>query len=359
MRITSKSFRPGAEVQASKNRRKHAVAVAILVAVASSAGISTAWGAEPVTVENFVRAETDHMIRVAMKAKGLEIGEIVHAREPRTAENQTVIRENQDTLYSSIILDLAEPVTITLPDIGGRYMSMQVVNQDHYMLVRAKPGDYRLTREEIGTRFASVIIRTFVDVNDPEDVARAHAAQDAIIVTGGGSGPFEAPDWDTDDLAAIRSALSDVAAIGFEFSYAFGTPESTRPVDYLIGAAAGWGGLPRTASIYLAGSVDQNDGATPHEVTVSDVPVDAFWSVTVYDADGYLAANDLGRNSYNNITAAPNEDGSHTIRFGACEDDRRNCIPVTPGWSYLVRLYEPGEEILDGNWSFPKPHPVN
>ena len=112
-------------------------------------------------------------------------------------------------------------------------------------------------------------------------------------------------------------------------------------------------------AIYLADSVDRNDGTTPHAVTVEDVPVHAFWSVTVYDADGYLAANDLGRNSYNNITAAPNEDGSITIHFGGCGDDRTNCIPTTPGWSYLVRLYEPGPEILDGSWTFPKPQPTS
>jgi hypothetical protein len=313
---------------------------------------------EPVTVANFVRAESDHMIRVAMQAKNLEIGEIVHAREPRTAENQSVIRENQDTLYSSIILDLSKPVTLTLPEIGGRYMSMQVVNQDHYMLVKAQPGAYELTEGLVGTRFATVIIRTFVDVNDPTDVAAAHAAQDAITVSGGGDGPFEAPDWDVDDLAVIRKALNDVAALGFEFSHAFGTRESTRPVDYLIGAAAGWGGLPRTAAFYITGSVDANDGMTAHVVTVKDVPVDAFWSITVYNADGYLEANDLGVNSYNNFSAEPNDDGSITIHFGGCNDDRVNCIPITPGWNYAIRMYQPRQEILDGEWTFPAIEPV-
>ena len=346
-------------MQRGEKQRTRIGVVFVSMANGLSAGTASVQAAEPVTVANFVRAKTDHMIRVAMQAKGLEIGEIVHAREPRTAQNQTVIRENQDTLYSSLILDLSEPVTLTLPEIGERYQSMQVVNQDHYMFVKAQPGSYELTQDSVGTRFASVIIRTFVDVNDPEDVANAHAAQDAIQVSGGGEGPFKPPDWNTDDLAVIRKALSDVAALGFEFSHAFGTKEETRPVDYLIGAAAGWGGLPRTAAIYLTDSVAQNDGKTPHAVTVKDVPVDAFWSITVYDADGYLAANDLGRNSYNNITASPNEDGGYAIRFGGCEGGDENCIPITPDWSYLVRLYEPRSEILDGSWTFPKPRPTN
>jgi hypothetical protein len=92
----------------------------------------------------------------------------------------------------------------------------------------------------------------------------------------------------------------------------------------------------------------------PYAVTVRDVPVDAFWSITVYDADGYPAPNDLGRNSYNQTSATPNEDGSYTIHFGACEDGRINCIPITPGWNYTIRLYQPRAEILDGRWTFPE-----
>jgi hypothetical protein len=317
--------------------------------------------AEDVTVDNFVRAESDYNIRANLeqfKALGADVGTILHLRDPVTAENQTVIRSNQDTLYSSLVLDLSEPVTITLPEIDGRYMSMHVVNQDHYMFVETKPGTYDLTEDSVGTRFAFVIIRTFVDPTDPDDVEKTHAAQDAIVVEGGGKGPFEAPDWDEKALAAGRKALNDFAVLGFNSAYAFGREEETRPIDHLIGAAAGWGGLPRSAATYVLSSVSGNDGETPYTVTVKDVPVDEFWSVTVYNADGYLEANDLGKNNYNNVTAKPNADGSYTINFGGCEDGRTNCIPISPGWNYAVRMYEPRQEILDGSWTFPEPEPV-
>jgi hypothetical protein len=111
--------------------------------------------------------------------------------------------------------------------------------------------------------------------------------------------------------------------------------------------------------MYTLGSVDANDGQTPYAVTVKDVPVDAFWSITVYNADGYLEANDLGVNSHNNFSARPNEDGSYTIHFGGCGDGRMNCIPITPGWNYVIRMYQPRAEILDGSWSFPAPQPVD
>ncbi len=318
--------------------------------------------AEGVSVDNFVRAESDYNIRVNLakfKALGADVGKIVHLRNPVTPDNQAVIRSNQDTLYSAIVVDLAKPVKITLPDTGDRYMSMHVVNQDHYMFVETKPGTYTLDQDSVGTRFAYVIIRTFVDPTDPADVEKVHAAQDAIVVKGGGDGPFEAPDWDENALAAGRKALNDFAVLGFDSTYAFGRKDETRPIDHLIGAAAGWGGLPRSTAMYLIDRVEKNDGTTPHAVTAKNVPVNAFWSVTVYNADGYLEANDLGKNSYNNITAQSNQDGSYTIHFGGCDDGRLNCIPITPGWNYAIRMYEPREEILEGTWIFPRIKPSN
>jgi hypothetical protein len=326
--------------------------IAVFVTIILGSTLLADESKEPVNVSNFVRAESDHMIRLNMKAFGVDFGKFTHLREPATPDNQTVIRMNQDTLYSGTLLDLSKPVKITLPEVDGRYMSMQVVSQDHYMIVESEPGTYELTEDTVGTRFASVSVRTFYNVGDPDDLAKAHAAQNKISMSGGGSGPFEAPNWDTEQLAVARQALSDLATLGFDSTYAFGSKEDVRPVDYLVGAAAGWGGLPSAAAFYLLDSVENNDGKTPHVVTVKDVPVDAFWSITVYNAEGYLEKNDLGRNSFNNSSAKPNEDGSYTIHFGG-DPESTNYLPITDGWNYAIRMYQPHKEILDGTWSFP------
>ncbi len=330
----------------------------LIIAGTTGLFVSSPHAAESVTIDTFVRAETDTAIRSGL-ATGGKFGEFLHFRRPISVNEQTVIRTNRDTLYSAMALDLSSPTTITLPDAEGRFMALHVINQDHYMFVETEPGDYELTQENVGTRFGYVIVRTFADPNDLDDIAAANAVQDELSVSGGGNGPFEAPDWDQDDLLKARNALNDLATLGFDASYAFGRSEEIRPIDHLVGAAAGWSGQPQYAAEYVISSVDGNDGERPFALTVREVPVDAFWSVTVYNAEGYLEANELGVHSYNSVTAIANEDGSFTIHFGGCDTGRTNCVPISPGWNYTVRMYLPRREILDGSWVFPRPEPTN
>ena len=74
-------------------------------------------------------------------------------------------------------------------------------------------------------------------------------------------------------------------------------------------------------------------------------------------ATGFFEPNDRNAYSVNNITAAPNVDGSITVHFGGCDDDRPNCLPIMDGWNYTVRLYRPWPEVLDGSWTFPSTQP--
>ena len=44
---------------------------------------------------------------------------------------------------------------------------------------------------------------------------------------------------------------------------------------------------------------------------------------------------------------------------GGCDSKLENCLPTPAGWNYLVRLYRPRPEILNGTWTFPEAEPVN
>jgi hypothetical protein len=121
----------------------------------------------------------------------------------------------------------------------------------------------------------------------------------------------------------------------------------------MIGTASAWGGLPDKAAQYVNVQPDLPVGE--YELTVNDVPVKGFWSISLYNEKGYFQQNKFNAYSLNNLTAKPNSDGSFTIRFGGCTDSTENCLPIMKGWNYAVRMYEPSKAIIDGTWTFPGP----
>ena len=156
----------------------------------------------------------------------------------------------------------------------------------------------------------------------------------------------------------MRDALLVLSATTSGFKNAFGTKGQVDPVRHLLGTAAGWGGNPDKDATYLGVTPARNDGSTIYRLNVRDVPVNAFWSVSVYNAEGYFEKNSLDAYSVNNITAQKGPDGSVAIQFGGCDGKVPNCIPITKGWNYTVRLYRPRPEILNGKWKFPDAQPA-
>ncbi|WP_373926471.1 DUF1254 domain-containing protein [Paludisphaera borealis] len=311
----------------------------------------------PVTVENFARAESDAYFGAVVKKGGF--GKFDHTRELAPVDAQTVIRLNRDTLYSAAVFDLdAAPVTITLPNAGGRFISMQVIDEDHYTHgVIYEPGSRTLTRDSVGTRYVIIAIRILVDPSNPEDVEKVHALQDAVEVRQEKSGSFTTPNWDPASQKRVRDALIVLADTLPDKNRMFGPKEQVDPVRHLLGAASAWGGNPDKDAVYLNITLEQNDGTTPYRLNVKEVPVDAFWSISVYNAEGYYTPNEENVYTLNNITAKKDADGSITAQFGG-DAKADNRLPIMKGWNYMVRLYRPHREILDGTWKFPEASPL-
>jgi hypothetical protein len=314
----------------------------------------------PVTVENFVRAESDMYFGNVVAQAG--IGRFHHIREPMPIDHQTVVRGNRDTLYSSAVFDLdAGPVTVTMPDAGSRFMSLQLFDEDQYTRPTIyQPGSHALRREDFDTRYVLAATRTLVDPGAAGDLEQVHALQDAIGVSQpGGPGAWEAPAWDKDSQKTVRDALLVLAGTITDISKGFGSKDEVDPVQRLVCAASAWGANTRKDAIYLNVVPAQNDGATVHRLQVpAGVPVDGFWSVSVYGADGYYLRNELDRYTLNTMTATKEADGSVAIQFGGCDSGAANCLPIMPGWNYMVRLYRPRAAILDGSWTFPEAVPA-
>ncbi len=309
--------------------------------------------ADTVTVENFNRAESDLYFSGVAKLGGF--GKFSHTRELAPLDKQTVIRLNRDTLYSSAVFDLdAGPVVVSLPETEGRFISLHIIDQDHYTHgVHHTPGDYKLTRMSVGTRYVCAAVRILVDPNDSDDLRKVHGLQDAIAVKQDSLGAFEIPEWDPTSQKKVRDALNQLAETLPDKNRMFGRKDEVDPVRFLLGTASAWGGNPDKEAIYLSVYPEKNDGKTVHRITVKDVPVKDFWSISVYNEEGYYEKNDEGIYTFNSLTAKKNADGSVTIQFGGKQGEAPNVIPIMSGWNYMVRLYRPASEILNGEWRFP------
>lgn len=336
-------------------RPAFALALAVLIGA-----VAPAWAEEreTVTVDNFIRAESDRYF--AMTAANGGFGKFFHRRELYPIDRQIVVRGNRDTIYSAAVFDLeAGSVTVTLPDAGSRFRSMIAIDQNHEAhFVAYKAGKYMFKRKDYPTRYIFVALRIFVDPRDEGDMKAAFALQDATVVRQISPGRLELPAWDKASLARVRGALSELGATIPDMSNAFGRAGQVDPVHRLIATAVAWGGNPDKDAAYLNVVPDRNDGKTIYRLRVGKVPVRDFWSVSVYNKAGYFEANELGAYSLNNLTAEREADGTVLIRFGGCDGKVPNCLPTTPGWNYLVRLYRPATEVLDGGWRFPQAYPV-
>ena len=324
-----------------------------LAGTVASAQTSTS-ATQPVTSENYNRAQTDVYFAGVVNSGGF--GKFRHGRELAPPVQQGIVRPNRDTLYSFAIFDLdAGPVTIKLPDGAKRFMAMQVVNEDQYTTgVHYGGGSHTLTRETIGTRYAIAVVRFLVDFSNKEEIEEVHALQDAIKSSQDRPGAFEIPNWDEASLKKVKAALLQLGTTVSDTRRMFGANEhQVDPVKHLIGSAMLWGGNPEKDALYLPITPARNDGSTIHKLMVRDIPVDGFWSLTVYNGEGYLQPNQYNAYSVNNITAKRSADGTIKIQFGGCDGNIPNCLPITKGWNYTVRMFRPRPEILDGTWKFP------
>jgi hypothetical protein len=379
------------------------------------------------------------------------------------ADMKAVVRPNFDTLYSSGWVDLThEPVVISVPDTGGRYYLLPML--DMWTDVFASPGwrttgtkaasfllvpprwsgkvPQGLARIDAPTPYVWIIGRTKTD--GPADYAAVHAIQKGYRITplsGWGRPPTPVkakidPSVDIktppkkqvdtmpgDKFFAYASELlklhpphitdqpiiARMKRIGIEPGKAFDVAKldgATRKaiddapaaaqklmewkIPTLARVANNWSMNTDTMGVYgnyylkraivtqvgLGANLPEDavyplnlgdesgkplDGANKYVVRFGKneiPPVDAFWSITLYDPEGFQVANSINRFAVSSwMPFKYDADGSLTLFIqneSPGSERESNWLPAPKGpFNLTMRLYAPKSEALTGRWNPP------
>ncbi|MGA8890464.1 MAG: DUF1254 domain-containing protein [Anaeromyxobacteraceae bacterium] len=308
-----------------------------------------------VTPETYIRAETDRNFQNFLGLTG-GVNRFFHIRKPTPLDKQTVIRMNLDTLYSGAVVDTSKGATITIPEVpAGRFISAQVVDNDHYCPATFyEAGTHRI---ESDTRYAAVIVRIQVfDPKDPAEVALVNGLQDGLVLQAGSAEPLPPSKWEPKSLQALTDRYNEEAKALAGFKGLMGRRGKVDEARRHLVAAAGWGLNPDEDATYFM-YAGEHDAAKAYVATYPVPETRAFWSITVYGADGYMKSENAILNS---SSAKLNPDGTFTAHFGskALCGDVPNRLDVTPGWNFVMRVYRPGPSVLDGSYVLPAATPM-
>jgi hypothetical protein len=302
------------------------------------------------------------------------------------AGDDKVVRMNNDTYYRIAYIDLTNgPVVLgAAVQASDRFASFQLMDDRNanYHNILQPSGQYTLHHGpapadvvgeaiEVPTLLSVAICRVEVkDKNDPADTATAAEILTGFTIDGPTIDEFPVVDRlsrFSDEVVAEANRRLDQAFKDLPFIELVVGPGLEPGVDvpfmmHAAGTMNGWGGPGPAHSAYETVFNDANgdplDGSKGvYTVTTTEPPVDAFWSVTVYDTarGGHLHPNADDRYHINNNTAVMNPDGTITFTFAtSCDPDARNCLEVPAGpFDIAPRYYLPHEPIISGNWTFP------
>jgi hypothetical protein len=142
----------------------------------------------------------------------------------------------------------------------------------------------------------------------------------------------------------------------------------TYGTDYISRAAVSYFGLGanlREDAVYISCDVDADgaplNGANEYVLQFEkgqSPPVNAFWSMTMYDPQGYFIENPINRYAIGDRSRLQmNADGSYDIYIqtkNPGNSRESNWLPAPSGaFNLLLRLYWPKEEVLNGSWTSP------
>ena len=303
-----------------------------------------------VTAATYPSAESARQFLQEQSAVG--VNNFNHRRELTPTDKQTVVRMNRDTYYSFGVVDVSKGATLTLPEVPeGKYLSGMIITEDHRIYpMFYGAGEYDLTTHTGDHVF--VAVRLDATFSQQE----ANAIQDQLRITANSSEPFRAEPVNEASFREVEDALKakmpGIAArdgvdalVGCFTSPNDASNELFTQEKYEVCSAVGWGGAQMVDNIYELSPAYPSDVC--HQATFEDPENKAFWSITVYNAAGFMF-NDVANVSSD--TATRNEDGTFTVSFGCGPDAPNNLETANESGVFTLafRHYRVGDKVTNG-----------
>ncbi|MEY8828518.1 DUF1214 domain-containing protein [Sedimentitalea sp. XS_ASV28] len=308
---------------------------------------------EIVTPETYIRAEADFAFARFYRNAGSDVNRFYYIREPTPLDAQAVIRMNRDTLYAGAVVDTEGGATLTIPEFpDDRYFSILVIDNDHYASkVFYEPGTYDIPDD---TKYVALIQRIqLMDPGDPADIALINDLQNQFTIEATSHDLFPTPEWNADSMMTLRSEYEKEFQkfAQYEPDWMGQRGEVNEDTRHLAAAGA-WGLFPEKDAVYINYKGPESSD-TCYAGTYEVPPNDAFWSITVYGDDGFMESNN---NMINDRNVTLNDDGSFTVHFGSVENcgEQPNRVDISEGWNFLLRVYRPGQAVLDRSYTLPE-----
>jgi len=301
-----------------------------------------------ITPDNFIHADSTRAYLKELDQSDGKVNIVRPVRELTNADNQDVIRMNEDTLYTRIVLDVKGGATITTKKYNG-YQNINIIDVNHSQIASLTGHGTLKVDETMLTegQHVYVIVRTGLLRGLPEKdmMAKGHKAQDNISVSFKSSEPFVASvKYDFSTLDTVKYKILKDFALNPQKDVAkkgLGTLKERDPDLARVIVAIGWGALAGNEAVYAAFTGYKERAS----FTLTDKPNSketGFFSITIYDADGYIATINYAINSDDMI---PNKDGSYTINFLASgepvKEGEKNVVRTPRGkfWTGVLRSY--------------------
>ena len=308
---------------------------------------SSEWAVNPkehgMSAKEYIQSETRAFFADFIGRSGLN--KFFHFPGLSSAEDKWVVSPNNDTVYSVAIVNATEGFTVSMPETGDRFISIQIIDENHMTpFYLYGGGERKFSADQFETDYVVVGIRTGTDASDADVkyiLEELHPKYQIV-------GAKEEDKMVRPDIETMKKVRVPLIKQYDTLPDTFGTMQKkTSDVDdwekFTYVTAGAWGLSAEENAMYKPYAKTGVKGGDCYKATYQKVPAEAFFSITAYGPDKYLMSNDYNVVSTNQGLKS-NEDGSFTVSFGGmnCKDLAPNFL-YTPkdNWAFLMRAYKP------------------